>query len=863
MTTLMLLDGEDWVFKGFVGESWHGSVQAGRPDGPDWKQGTVPGTVYYDLWTAGEIEDPYYEQNSLFAEWVPARYWVYKKYFAVALPPSGSGVELCFEGIDYAARVYLNGAELGYHEGMYVPACYRVESLLRYGEDNVLTVVIEPAPQEQPQVGRTNLVTTHKSRMTYWWDFCPRMIHVGIWDSVYLQEVTEVCIQDIYVRTDLDATLSTADVDVTVELSAVKDAQVQMRIELRHEGETVCQHSFDHVLAAGSTTVQSRIRLEQPHLWWPNGLGVAHLYDARVQVIVDGTVVDDDSVTFGVRTVRLEVNEGAPSDARPYTFVVNGIPTYVTGWNWVPIDVMYGRRQPDKLRHLLRLAKAANVNLLRVWGGGLIEREAFYRLCDEYGMMVWQEWIQSSSGIENKPSERPEFIEMMVDQAKRIIPRRRNHASLVLWCGGNELQDLEGKPLDDSEPVLSALRDVVFELHPDANWLPTSPSGPLFMNSIENIEQNPDGLHDVHGPWEFQGVRAHYRLYNRGTSLFHSEFGVEGIANLRTIHTTIAPEHQWPATRENPVWNHRGSWWINEPMVQESFSGIRNLEDLVRASQFLQAEGLRYAIEANRRRAPRNSGTIPWQMNESYPNAYCTAAVDFYGRPKPAYYAVARAYRSIAVTARFDTMAWEGRDRFEAEVYLIDFRSLRDAYANVRTAELVAQLRDVGGHVIRTWVAATDIASERLVMHVLDLDMSVSEIPSDVFFLDLHLFDEEGTLHAENRYLFSRTNTLKPLRTVDMTTLHMCWMKNAEETLLTIRNDGSTAAIAVQLEDTLPLGADCFMYFSDSYFHLFPGETRQIEMSHTMYGRSSFQVEVGGWNTSKQVWTIKSDYDAY
>lgn len=718
MATQMCLDGDDWVYKGFIGESWHGSVQADSREGPDWKQGTVPGTVYDDLWTAGEIEDPYYEQNSLIIEWVPARYWVYKKRFRVASPSPGTGVELCFEGIDYAARVYLNGAELGRHEGMYVPACYRVESLLRYGEDNVLVVVIEPAPQEQPQIGRTSLVKTHKSRMTYWWDFCPRMIHVGIWDSVYLREVAEVRIRDIYVRTDVDAALSAADVGVAVELDAAKDGRIDLSIEFLHQGKTVHRHASDHVMPTGSTSVQSSIRLDRPNFWWPNGLGDAHLYEARVQVFRDGAAVDERSVTFGIRTVRLESNAGAPDDARPYTFVVNGIPTYITGWNWVPIDVMYGKRQPGKLRHLLHLAKAANVNLLRVWGGGLIEREDFYRLCDEYGIMVWQEWIQSSSGMDNKPSEDPEFIEMMVDQAKQIIPRRRNHASLVLWCGGNELQDLDGIPLDDSEPVLAALRDVVDALHPDANWLPTSPSGPLFMNSIENIEQNPDGLHDVHGPWEFQGVTAHYDLYNRGTSLFHSEFGVEGIANRRTIDATIAPEHQWPATRENPVWNHRGSWWINESIVQASFSGLSNLEELVCASQFLQAEGLRYAIEANRRRSPRNSGTIPWQMNESYPNGYCTAAVDFYGRPKPAYYAVARAYRPIVITARLATMAWEGRDRFEAEVYVIDSGLPQAPYADGGTCEVVARLRDAAGRVLRKWVDKTDISPIRSARHV-------------------------------------------------------------------------------------------------------------------------------------------------
>ena len=311
----------------------------------------------------------------------------------------------------------------------------------------------------------------------------------------------------------------------------------------------------------------------------------------------------------------------------PYTFEVNGRRVYATGWNWVPVDIFHGVPRPKRRPISSGLARDAHVVLLRVWGGGLIESTSFYDACDRLGIMVWQELSQSSSGTESTPSTDPAFIDLMTSEARAIVSARRAHPSLVLWCGGNELADETG-PLDKSRsPVLASLRDVFATDDPDRAWLPTSPTGPRFHNRIEDIEAAPDDLHDVHGPWEHQGLLGQAVLYDRGTSLLNSEFGVEGMANRRTLEALIDPEHRWPATRANPVYRHLGDWWINERLVQESFGGgLDDIETLRRASQHLQADGLRYAVEANRRREPRHSGSLPWQLNESYPNAWCTCS---------------------------------------------------------------------------------------------------------------------------------------------------------------------------------------------------------------------------------------------
>ncbi|MFO7321164.1 MAG: glycoside hydrolase family 2 protein [Chloroflexota bacterium] len=850
MPERLSLAGDDWRFKDYYGEDWHwrDSFHPETRDTRFWRRGSVPGSVYHDLWKAGEIPDPYFERNSLLIEWVPARTWLYKKTFPVDASLRGKRVQLRFEGVDYEAQFFLNGERLGAHRGMYTPAVFEVSDRLIYGGDNLIAVVIEPAPHEQPQVGRSSRVTTHKSRMTYWWDFCPRMVHLGIWDDVVLEVSGPVRVDDVFVRPLLAPDFSVADVRVMSRLDAAAAQIVRVETTIRFNGEIVGHTTTRQQLVPGVATVEHAIRLEWPRLWWPNGYGEQPLYDIEVRVLPEDdqplaeTAIDWRAARFGVRSIELIPNEGADPKARPYTFVVNGRKVYIKGWNWVPIDVMYGVPRQEKLAHLFDLAKRAHVNLLRVWGGGLIETEAFYNLADELGIMVWQEFIQSSSGIDNNPPTSPEFIDMMVSEATQIIPRRRNHPSLVLWCGGNELTAAGEQPLDDSHPLLGALRDVVHALDPDRHWLPTSPTGPVFSNSLANIERDPQALHDVHGPWEYQGVEQQYALYNRSTSLFHSEFGVEGVTNLKTLNAVIAPEHQWPVSLENPYWEHLGAWWVKEPTWRAAFGELPDVPAVVLATQLMQAEGLRYAVEANRRRKYRNSGSLPWQFNEPYPMAACTSAVDYYGQAKPVYYAVARAYAPVHVSASFETMAWHNRALFEVQVWANSSSSSLDG------AILDARLVGPDGVVYAKWRKIVDVVANS-VTPLTSLQLPLANIAGRVFFLDLLLRDRDGLIIAANRYPFTRGETLAPFFDIPATELEISAVSGPDAWRLTITNRGENAALWVWLEDRRALGSGGFVRFDDNHFTLLPGETRRIEAHWNNVPVEARELSARGWNT--------------
>lgn len=860
------LNGSDWVFKEFYGEDWRwrNSHMPESRDQRHWRVGSVPGCPYHDLWQLGEIPDPYVERNSLLCEWVSQRTWLYKKTFIVDEEIKGQHVWLNFEGVDYQAEFFLNGESLGTHIGMFTPAGFDVTNKLHYGEKNLLAVVIEAAPHEEPQVGRTSRVRTLKTRMNYWWDFCPRLIHLGIWDDVYLKVTGPVRVTNVFVRPQLSPDFRCADVSVSAELDSVVAGTADLEVILRYAGEVIAHERIHHMLEVGQTTLETCLDVMNPCLWWPNGHEEQELYEAEVRLVrpsadeidpEEEDISDVHTVNFGIRQIRLAPNESADPAALPYTFIVNGHKLYAKGWNWVPMDVMYSVSRPAKLERLLTLAKRAHVNLLRIWGGGLIETEFFYEQCDRLGIMVWQEFIQSSSGIDNIPSTSEEYAQAITEAAEQIVARKRNHPSLAIWCGGNELSGGAEQPLDDSHPVLEGLKSVVKRLDPDRLWLPTSPSGRVFSNSLDMIAIDPSALHDVHGPWEYQGVTGQCDLYNRGTSLLHSEFGVEGITNLRTLNATMGKEHQWPVTLDNPSWFHRGAWWVKRPMWDRTFGELNSIEELLRATQFTQADGLRYALESDRRRKYQNSGTLPWQFNEPYPMAACTSAVDYYARPKPVYYAVRRAYAPVLVSARFPTLAWEGCEQFEAEAWVCN--SHETPYGDVT---LQMQLLGTRGDVY-TARTAPILFESNCAARVAVLQEPLKHIPEDVFFLDLQLLDSGGVLLCSSRYVFSRTATLEPLFACPATTVSISSSMREDEQFLTLTNDGETAAMFVWLEDARDLNAPGYVYFEDNYFCLLPNESRTVTITWTDVPREERRLDIAGWNTERISLDLSSQGD--
>jgi beta-mannosidase len=532
--------------------------------------------------------------------------------------------------------------------------------------------------------------------------------------------------------------------------------------------------------------------------------------------------------------------QAASSGLSVFGYVANRF-GYAKGWNWVPPDMMYGVDQPERIERLFQLAKRANVNVLRIWGGGGIERERVYELADKYGIMLWQEFPLSSSGDGRVPSEDPGYIQLLQDEARQVIPLKRNHPSLAVWGGGNELHDSTNRPPSPETlpTVLKAIGKEVSVLDPDRPYLPTSPMSRSGVSELEPQE--------VHGPYFHMGTERQYARYNHGTSLLSSEFGTEGLNNQNVLNATVPAETIQPVSRDNDTWVHRGEWWINTVMLEKTFGKFgEDLPSLQRASQLFQKDGLQYAVESNLRRWPHNSGSLPWQFNEPFPSGFGTNAVDFFARPKPVYFGVARAYAPVTVTARFDRQAWGGHPNFEAEIW-----------AGNTQAEAVgavsAEIRIVGAdgtEILRETRTASLDADD--VQAAGRISVPLKQIHQKVFFLDLALKDAEGRVVGTNRYTFSRTKNLQPLRKLEKSRVDMSVSKHGTHWDVTLTNTGAAAAIGVRLQDARELGSKGGPYFSDDDFPLLPGESRVIQVDWSKVAQEDRQLSLDAWNAEQQ-----------
>ncbi len=640
---------------------------------------TVPGSVHADLLRAGMIEDPYYEMNSLKCEWVSQRWWVYTTTFRLDKQEQGKRHTITFKGLDYKSHIFINEKLVACHENMYTPVCVDFTEFARFGEDeNTVKVVLEHAPDEMSQIGHTSMTHTQKARFTYMWDFCMRMIHLGIWDDVIIESDWGSKILYDHIRYLDEAVSYEADVDGVGKIKAV----------LSHDGAEVgstCAEVTDG-------KVILKIPVDNPKLWYPNGYGEQPLYDLHIVLDNDKGVCEDKHMQVGLRTLTYQRCDDAIETALPYIPVINGKRIYIKGVNCTPLDMMYGTVDKACYDKMLCLAKNANVNLIRVWGGGIIEKEAFYELCDKYGIMVWQEFIQSSSGIDNTPSELPEFLENAAKTAEHAVRVKRNHVSLTYWSGGNELFEWTGEPAQYTNKNIAMLKEIANRLDPDRLMLPTSASGPIGWRD----DSRPQDNHDIHGPWKYPGVEKFYKMYNTSPIQLHSEFGCDGMSNYNALLTCLAPENRKvTSVMDNLTWRHHGEKWDTLDREQEIFGEITDLEEFCDLSQYIQAESIRYALEANRRRAFRNCGSIVWQFNEPWPNVTCTNMIDYYYNPKFVYYYYRDAMKSLHVSMRYDTILFKEGDTFKGSLFIHDDHGA--GWDNV-----TMNLKDDKGKIIKT-----------------------------------------------------------------------------------------------------------------------------------------------------------------
>lgn len=621
-----------------------------------WMDAEVPGGVHKDLLRAGLIADPYMDMQSLGCEWVENRWWHYKAEFELPaeLPEK---LELVFLGLDYKCHVFFNNKQLGVAENMFIPYVYEIGEYANRGGLNRVSVVFENVPEEMGQIGYTSRTFTQKARFGYKWDFCTRLVNIGIWKDCFIRETPYASVENFYFRPLEDGTACLSLKYAGLFYNADVEVSLKDNGKTKFKATRIAEHEYENI----------DIAFDGVEYWYPSGCGRQQLYDLEISISVNGHTHTTEA-KVGFKSIRLLKNDGADEDALGYVFNINGRDVYIKGVNITPLDLMYGGIEESRYDNLLCLLKEANINLVRVWGGGTIESEYFYNKCDELGLLVWQEFIQSSSGIDNIPSQRPEFLEKLYQTAEFATKEKRNHVCLAIWSGGNELRDKHDIPSTFEDSNLRGLKHIVEKNCPHIPMLPTSASGPQELTDINSPRMN----HDVHGPWQYVGEEYHYTFYNTVDSYLHSEFGVDGMCCFDSLKKFVSEEHRTISNvHDNLVYRHHGEWWDTLARDESIFGKTGTLKEMIERSQFIQAEGIRYAVEANRRRAFANSGSIVWQANEPYPNYSCTSLIDYYMVPKPAYYSIKAAFAPLNLSLKYAKLVYKPDEEFIAEVYAI------------------------------------------------------------------------------------------------------------------------------------------------------------------------------------------------
>ncbi len=592
---------------------------------------SVPGSVQLALLQAGLLLDWNLGLNARAAEWVENRDWVYQTQIPDEWIAHGKQFWLRCAGLDYKGHILLNGVSVLPFDCGFLPYEVDLKTHLQ-SSGNLLQIWFQPPPRWLGEYGYTSRVKDWKPRFNYYWDWTSRLVQIGVWDSITLDTVDAGEILSFHVTPSVVPESKQGSLNLSVQTSGGK----LLHVALKQGSRTLREQTIN----AGGAISWTGLPVE---LWWPNGMGEQPLYTIQIQLLDDQKrLLDARQFRAGFRLVEWQRTQGAPEQAFPFLCVVNDKPVFLFGVNWTPIRPNFADLQESDYRKRIAAYRDLGANVLRVWGGGFPEKQWFYDLCDEMGLVVCQEFPLSSSGLDNYPPDDPSSIADLAVMAKSYIRRMHNHPSLVLWSGGNELLDnLHGHESPQPSltiahhPMIVSLSNVVQLEDPQHAFVPTAPFGPVGVFTRETIGKQQHW--DVHGPYVLNGLASGEwtELWKLDDAMFHSETGCPAASSVDIIRRFKGNVSEWPATHDNPLWN-RQPWWVEwDKYVQEKGQAPANLEEYVAWSQQRQADALGIALTLTRARFPACGGLVLWMGHDAFPCTANLSIIDYDGNPKP------------------------------------------------------------------------------------------------------------------------------------------------------------------------------------------------------------------------------------
>lgn len=775
---------DNWQFKNVTDSVWHSA--------------SVPGNVFTDLLHHQLIEDPFIGNNEEKVQWVSETDWEYKTNFTLSEDLlEKKHFELNFEGLDTYASVYLNDSLILKANDAFRNWEVDVKPLLKV--ENELRLVFESASRYEAkakeklpfELPEGNRIFTRKAQFQYGWDWGPKLNTSGIWRPIKLVAWNELKIDNIFVK-ELQITHSVADLSIEIN----KRSNVEL-------DKKIIYHIYvdDSLIQSSEPTYTNyqqynKIQIKNPKLWWPHNLGEPYLYDIKV-VVKDGRkILDSISVRKGFRTMELVTEKDSIGES--FYFKINDVPIYAKGANYIPQHSFQNEVKHKDYERLLNDVVDANMNMLRVWGGGIYENDIFYELCDEKGILVWQDFMFACAMYLGDEV----FLEDVTEEAIQNVVRLRNHASLALWCGNNESSEgwhrwgwQDNRSEEEIEEIWSNYLKVFDSILPktvnkysNISYWQTSPKygrgNPLYKS---------EG--DAHDWWIWHDGYPFEHL-EKNVPRFMSEFGFQSFPSyetIRYINQNDSIEISSDGFKNHQ--KHSRGFQIIEDYMKQDFPVPDLAEDYVYMSQLLQAYGITKGIEAQRRAKPYNMGTLYWQLNDCWP-AVSWSSIDYFGNWKALHYKAKRSFENVLVSS-------------EVENNILKTWVVNDDLEDI-TGKLSLQLINFSGEVI--WSNEEEIKVEPLSSEVkFELDLKTIN------------FNKNETVLVSN--FNGKTSYFYFVKPKDLE------LQQAEiqKTITKTNNGFSIELSSSTLQKDVFLFTKAKGHFSDNFFDLMPNQTKTLE----------------------------------
>ena len=822
----------------------------------NWHPACVPGTVHTDLMALGSIADPFFGLNERAVQWIDKEDWLYDNHFVVTeAQQQCDRRELTFYGLDTYADVYLNDSLILKADNMFRTWRVDVTRLTRVGENHLRVHLHSPIKIDLPKwekfpdqyhassdqsengglLNRRLSPFIRKAPYHYGWDWGPRLVAMGIWRPVVFTAWNDAIIRDIFVeQQEVNRKRASIRHHVTIEAEQETSAILSVIDSVSHR----CLASQKFSLHRGMNEISLSYTISNPCLWWTNGLGEPHLYTLQTKVELGNTNPSPHALhassRVGLRSIQLHREADADGKGEAFYFTLNGEKLFMKGANYIPCDVFLPRVTDAVYRRTIADAVEVNMNMLRVWGGGVYEDNRFYELCDENGILVWQDFMFACSMY---PADEA-FLENIRQEAIDNVCRLRNHPCIALWCGNNEVLDAwtnwgwkrlsEQRGGGQAERLWEEHKSIFFKTLPEvvAQYAPQTQYQPSSPYARE------DGRRDLtrgdYHYWEVWHAQKPISEYNRVRARFFSEYGMQSFPELATVRRFAPNPKDWDVTSDVMMAHQRGGVHANELIeryLDAEYGRPKGFDTLLYVGQLMQGDAIKTAVEAHRRDKGYCWGSLVWQINDCWPVASWSTR-DYYGRWKAAHCMLRRAMADILVSP---IQKEDG--------------TLSVTLVNDRLSAVSGQLT------IEVWNASERRyrATQRVRVGANSAN-EVWKMPTHQLLAQAGIKKSEAIIHAEfipdgnAQSTYSNNYTLVSPKDLKLVPAQVHFTLDPSSFILhpssfTLHPSSFTLHLAT---DTfargvfLSIDGDDNHHFSDNYFDLLPGEVRTLEVSTTL-----------------------------